>query len=236
MSLFVRNTGSTPIVLSGLPVTVPANERMNVDSELRGLTKIEYGALETQRSTSLLRYTWSDGEAEFDILPVQDAGDLNNDVAQIRTNRQRRQNKLLGTDTNFYDESRLNARVMSQSTFLAEWLIGVQAGDVINVSLQLCNPKGTWCKNSVDNLYCVQWRLLDAIDGTLTTVAPDGGIAEGTNGKIWINNGDLDGLLCATSIGQIDLDITHAAGVKDFFMAVTMSDGTVAISPEINFT
>jgi hypothetical protein len=71
MALLVYNKSASPIVLSGLAVTVPASAAppargpgVNVTSELRSLSGAQYTALEAQRALGSLDYEWT-GAPEY---------------------------------------------------------------------------------------------------------------------------------------------------------------------------
>jgi hypothetical protein len=73
MSLLVYNCSGMPVVLASLPevVTVPASstppnkgEPVNVTSELRGLTSLQYATLDAQRVSASLLYQWT-SEPEY---------------------------------------------------------------------------------------------------------------------------------------------------------------------------
>lgn len=64
--LLAKNLTGSPVVLSGLSVSVPANGVVNVTSELDGLSGGQFTALETQRPGTI-EYIWTQGYAEFSI-------------------------------------------------------------------------------------------------------------------------------------------------------------------------
>jgi len=114
----------------------------------------------------------------------------------------------------------------------ASFTIGSQAGDVINVGIQLEDGDG----NDLAAIGAVLAYLSDdsAGDG-VTATAPDGGVAIGTDGSVIaaITAGKVF-LLQSESDGDIDLDITESS-TGTWYLAVILPNGKLAVSGAITF-
>lgn len=64
--LLAQNLTGAPVTLAGGFASVPANGKINVSSELAGLTGPQYTALEAQRP-GVIAYHWTQGFAEFSV-------------------------------------------------------------------------------------------------------------------------------------------------------------------------
>lgn len=109
--------------------------------------------------------------------------------------------------------------------------IGAEAGNVINVAIQLVDAKGA--------ARAVHGGLLaylsdDANGNSIVATAPSGGVAIGTDGlaiplvagKAW--------LLVSEADGDIDLNITEA-GAKTCYLVLVQPDGNLRVSGAITF-
>ncbi len=139
---------------------------------------------------------------------------------------------LAGTDptqvTASAAELNLNAPAVGGATFT----IGDEAGNSINVAIQLTDADG----NDLAAVSYVTAFLSDADTGIgVAATAPDGDIAIGTDGAIL---GELVAdkvfLLQSEADGDIDLDIGES-GADTFYLVVILPNGTQVVSGEITF-
>lgn len=261
MSVFIKNKRETSYTPPHFGITLGPKGTdtaiSNITSEVKSLTASQMVDLKKDARRHLMEIFKTDNEP-FDITKISHSVVIKasrnqplvkNSIDHVDRRAQSSEQNLskdiggvkksadaLKTANRSLDRhTHLAERALSQSIYSAIWTIGDEIGDMIPVSIQLCGHRGGKTRSISKNLYSVAWRLLDNIDGTLTTVAPDGGIIAkvGGNGKIWANNGDLNGELCCTNIGQVDLELTHVAGAKTVFFALSMNDGSIKISPAI---
>jgi hypothetical protein len=124
-------------------------------------------------------------------------------------------------------ELELIDKVVASVTFT----VGAQAGDVINVGLQLKDANG------VD--MAVRSSLLaylsdDAAGGSIAAAAASGGVVIGTDGLAIPIVASKFFLLTSEADGDIDLDITEA-GADTWFLIVVLPNGKLAPSGAITF-
>lgn len=115
----------------------------------------------------------------------------------------------------------------------ATFTVGAESGgNVINVGIQLKDAAGA--DMAIANH--VLGYLSDNDDGSsIASAAPDGGVAVGTDGlaiplvagKAW--------LLVSEADGDIDLNLTHAAGAKTCYLVLCLPNGRLTISGAITF-
>lgn len=119
-------------------------------------------------------------------------------------------------------------------------VVGAEVANVINAAIQLKGPSGS----DLQARACVLAYLSDDANGDSVVAAePDGGVAIGTDGLlIPVLTGATTAELAATifqlvseSDGDIDIDITHAAGVKTLYLVLVMNDGSLVVSSAITF-
>lgn len=112
-----------------------------------------------------------------------------------------------------------------------DFVIGTQAGDVINVGLQLNDAAGS----ALATRASVFAYLSDDANGdSIAGTAPDGGVAVGTDGlaiplvasKAWLLTSEAD--------GDIDLSITES-GADTWYLIVVLPNGKLAASGAITF-
>lgn len=114
----------------------------------------------------------------------------------------------------------------------ADFTVGAEAGDSINVAIQLLTATGQEVEES-----CVVLAYLsdDAGGDGITATAPDGDIAIGTDGTILTEHvADKVFVLFSESDGDIDLDIGEAAG-GTWYLVVVLPGGGLAVSGAITF-
>lgn len=111
--------------------------------------------------------------------------------------------------------------------------VGAEAGDVINVAMQLTTPDG----GNLATVGTVELYLSDSATGDgVVAVAPDTGVAIGTDGAILTEfTADKHLRVSSESDGQIDVDIAHAAGAKTLYVVAILPDGTIAVSDAVTF-
>ena len=110
--------------------------------------------------------------------------------------------------------------------------IGSEAANVINVGLQLEDANG----NDLAVAGNVRAFLSDNSTGLdVTTTAPDGGIADGTDGNITGSiTANIHLLLQSEADGDIDIDITET-GVDTWYLVVVLPNGKQVVSSAITF-
>lgn len=114
----------------------------------------------------------------------------------------------------------------------ATMVVGAEGGsDDINVTIQLTDHNG----NDLAIRGGVDFYLADDANGdTPSTVAPDGGIAIGTDGAMieWAAN--LSGKLISEADGDIDITLIDS-GSPTFYLIVILPTGKLAASAAITF-
>jgi hypothetical protein len=112
-----------------------------------------------------------------------------------------------------------------------DFTIGAEAADVINVAIQLNKPNGV----ALDRVQHVIAYLSDNADGlNFSTDAPSGGVAIGTDGSL-VALGTNTWLLQSEADGDIDLNITEAAGDTWYLVIVGLDGRMLAVSAAITF-
>lgn len=110
--------------------------------------------------------------------------------------------------------------------------IGAEASDVINVAIQL-QGEGS---SDLDGVGYVWAFLSDNANGLdVSSTAPSGGVAAGTDGDIVVEAADnLVFLLQSEADGDIDIDITET-GADTWYLVVVLPDGSHIVSSAITF-
>jgi hypothetical protein len=115
---------------------------------------------------------------------------------------------------------------------LAEFTIGSEAADVINVVVQLKKQDGT---TDIAKRASVFVYLSDDANGdSVTATAPDGGWAIGTDGLLIDLVAGKCGLVSSESDGDIDIDISET-GTPTFYMVLVYPNGDRVVSGAITF-
>jgi hypothetical protein len=115
----------------------------------------------------------------------------------------------------------------------ATFVYGAEAANVINVAVQI---KDRLNGGAVGERVSVGFYLADDANGdTPSASAPDGGIAIGTDGAMREYVANLSGRLTSESDGDIDIDLTHAAGAATWYLILEMPDGRLIPSGAITF-
>lgn len=123
-------------------------------------------------------------------------------------------------------ELNLNDNQVATATFT----IGAEAGNVINVAIQLKDAAGT--DMAIRN--AIPFYLSDNANGD-TVVAAATSLAIGTDGVCieWTSNSA--GLLISEADGDIDLDIGDASGAATYYLVLVMPNGKLVVSSAITF-
>jgi hypothetical protein len=110
--------------------------------------------------------------------------------------------------------------------------VGAEAVNVIRASIQLKTEDGESIYERVHALA----HLSDASTGSgISTTAPNGGVAAGTNGKVLAELVADKLFLCESDAsGRIDLDITES-GTPTFYLVVLIPGGRRVVSSAITF-
>lgn len=114
----------------------------------------------------------------------------------------------------------------------ASFVIGAEAGNVINVGIQL-----KYDKSQADTVRrAVHAYLSDDANGdSIVATAPSGAVAIGTDGVLYdIGAAKKHFFLVSESDGDIDINITEA-GVKTLYLVLVMPNGRLVPSSAITF-
>lgn len=113
------------------------------------------------------------------------------------------------------------------------FIIGSEAANVINVSLQLTDVAGS----AVSGRRILLAYLSDDANGDgITATVPDGNVAINASGCILSEpTTDKCFLLLSTAAGVISLDIGHSAA-KTYYLVVQLPSGKIVASTQIAFT
>jgi hypothetical protein len=151
----------------------------------------------------------------------------NKQGGSIWTLRQAKSLNALGAEV----ETAIDGVANSQAT-AADFTIGTEAANVINVAVELQDGDGT----AVSSLQGVNVFLSDASTGIgLAATAPDGGWAIGTDGAILgAHDANKSAWVQTEADGTFDLDITESAGAT-WYMVVQLPDGKQVVSGAITF-
>jgi len=99
--------------------------------------------------------------------------------------------------------------------------VGTKVSTAINVALVFKDGVGVTSATARVHMF---YLADDAAGLTPSTVAPDGGIAIGTNGKLikWTTN--LSGMLISTAAGLCDITVTQSTA-KNYYLVVVIGGG-----------
>ena len=112
----------------------------------------------------------------------------------------------------------------------ATFTIGTEAGNVINVAVQLKDGAG----DDIATRAAVQFYLSDDADGD-TIVAAATSLAIGTDGVAIENISNSAGLLISEADGDIDINIGDASGAATYYLVLVMPSGELVVSDAITF-
>jgi hypothetical protein len=116
----------------------------------------------------------------------------------------------------------------------ASYVIGAEAGNVINVVIQLKNDKDQ--TDQAVRAMVLMYLSDDANGDSIVATAPSGAVAIGIDGVIAdVGGGSKKSFrLISESDGDIDINITEA-GVKTLYMVLIMPNGRLVPSGAITF-
>lgn len=123
-------------------------------------------------------------------------------------------------------ELNLNDNQVASATFV----VGSEAGNIINVAVQLQDAAGT----DMATRSCLFWYLAGDANGDSLATAPTGGIAIGTDGLLLETLDNQAGFVTSEADGDIDVDITDT-GTPTMYLVLVMPNGSLAISGAITF-
>lgn len=112
----------------------------------------------------------------------------------------------------------------------ATFTIGAEAGNVINVGIQLLDGAG----DEMATRSAVGFYLSDSATGD-TIVAAATSLAIGTDGVAIENISNSAGTLVSESDGDIDLNIGDASGAATYYLVLIMPSGELVVSSAITF-
>lgn len=112
-----------------------------------------------------------------------------------------------------------------------DFVIGAEAGNVINVGLQLNDAAGTALATRASVLF---YMSDDANGDSIAAAAADGGIAIGTDGLMIEWTANLAGLLVSEADGDIDINITESSA-DTWYLIVVLPNGKLTASGAITF-
>ena len=112
----------------------------------------------------------------------------------------------------------------------ATFTIGAEAGNVINVAIQLKDGAG----DDLATRAAVGFYLSDDADGD-TIVAAATSLAIGTDGVAIENISNSAGVLISEADGDIDLNIGDASGAATYYLVLVMPSGELVVSSVITF-
>lgn len=114
----------------------------------------------------------------------------------------------------------------------ADITVGTQAGDVINVAVQLLDAAG----DDLATRGNVRFYLSDDANGdSVAATAASGGIAIGTDGLAIEVVDNKAGWLTSEADGDIDLNITEA-GADTWYLVIVLPTGLLVVSDAITFS
>lgn len=115
----------------------------------------------------------------------------------------------------------------------ASFVIGAEAANVKNVAVQLKTNRGA---DVAERCAAVAWLSSDVNGDTVHATAPDGGVAIGTDGTILVaHTASKVFTILSEADGDIDVNITHAAGAYTCYLNVLLPDGSKVTSGAITF-
>lgn len=112
----------------------------------------------------------------------------------------------------------------------ASFVIGAEAGNEINVGIQLLDGNG----DDIATRVAVQFYLSDDAEGD-TVVAAATSLAIGTDGVAIEFVSNSAGLLISEADGDIDLTIGDASGAATYYLVLVMPSGELVVSDVITF-
>jgi len=121
--------------------------------------------------------------------------------------------------------------VLDAAVAAAVFTVGSEAGNVINVAVQLNDANGV----AMAVRSALPFYMSDDANGdSLAAAAADGGIAIGTDGVLIEWTANLAGLAISEADGDIDIDITES-GADTWYLVLVLPNGKLAVSGAITF-
>lgn len=214
-------------LLIGVSTTIDSDEDESCDVFLAGIAPVEYGGTVTRgqllTSDSVGRaVASSDGDRTIGIATqsgvVGDHGfvliySARNDGAASIT--------ATPADLNVWDNALAGADIT----------VGTEAGNVINVAIQLEDAAGA----AIATRASVYAYLSDDANGdSLIATVTSGAVAIGTDGLANVIEAKKQFRLTSESDGDIDINITESGG-KTLYLVLVMPNGSLVVSPAITF-
>lgn len=119
----------------------------------------------------------------------------------------------------------------SQSDLSVAFTVGAEAGNSINVGLQIKDAGGA---DAAERVALPAYLSDDANGDSVAATAPDGNVAVGTDGLLIPLVADKAFLLVSEADGDIDLDIGET-GAATWYLVVVLPNGKLAVSGAITF-
>lgn len=113
----------------------------------------------------------------------------------------------------------------------AKFTVGTEAGDAINVAVQLVDRQNG---NEIAERIGLAWYLSADANGDAIASAPSGGTAIGTDGLLMEWTANVSGWVISESDGDIDITLTET-GDGYFYLVLVMPDGKLQVSGIIDF-
>ena len=108
------------------------------------------------------------------------------------------------------------------------------SGSIINVTVQLIDRDNG--NELAERVGFFAYLSDDAYGNSVVSTAPDGGWAIGTDGLLIPIVTNKAAMLTTENDGDVDVNITHAAGAKTVYLACVMPDGQLYVSGAITFS
>jgi hypothetical protein len=121
---------------------------------------------------------------------------------------------------------------LSNTYGACKFTVGAKLTNTINVAVQLADYR----YNNIAQVAHSYVYLASTPAGLLSAVPTSSPLVIGTNGQILLI--DTVGLICrvvSNASGQFDLNIIQTAGGTPYYLVVLMPDGSIEVSPLIQF-
>jgi len=108
------------------------------------------------------------------------------------------------------------------------------AGSIINAAVQLIDKDNG--NEVAERIALFGYLSDDAYGNSVVSSAPDGGWAIGTDGLLIPVVANKAAQFTTENDGDLDINITHAAGAKTCYLVLVMPDGQLVVSGAITFS
>ena len=108
------------------------------------------------------------------------------------------------------------------------------AGSIINVAVQLVDRDNG--NEVAERIGLFGYLSDDAYGNSVVSSAPDGGWAIGTDGLLIPVVANKAAMFTTENDGDLDVNITHAAGAKTVYLVLVMPEGQLYVSGAITFS